>query len=134
MNPRTQYINPDGAPPPVGLYSHVARSGGLLCVAGQVGVNVDGSLAGSDLESQVIQTYENLRVVLESQGSSLSDVLKFTTYLISEDDIEEFYSVRQGYFADHYPDGSPPNTLLVVRRLLRPEFRIEIEAIAHTGE
>lgn len=133
MSAAIEYINPEGAPRPVGLYSHVARSGDLLLVAGQVGVNVDGSLAGEDLESQVIQTYENVRIVLESQGASLRHVLKFTTYLISEEDIDEFYAVRQAYFADRYADGSPPNTLLVVRRLLRPEFRVEIEAIARAA-
>jgi 2-iminobutanoate/2-iminopropanoate deaminase len=34
-------------------------------------------------------------------------------------------------FADWYPGGSfPPNTLLVVARLVQPDFMVEIEAVA----
>jgi enamine deaminase RidA (YjgF/YER057c/UK114 family) len=47
--------------------------------------------------------------------------------------IEPFYQAREKLFAEAgwYPDGGyPPNTLLVVARLVRPEFMIEIEAVA----
>jgi len=58
-------------------------------------------------------------------------VAKLTTYLTRADDIEDFYRVRRELFAELYPEGGyPPNTLLVVDRLVFPDCLIEIEAVA----
>jgi enamine deaminase RidA (YjgF/YER057c/UK114 family) len=125
------YANPEGAPAPIGMYSNLSRAGDLLFVAGQVGLRVDGELAGEDLASQTSQTFENLAALLGSQGGSLRDVTKFTTYLVSAEEIDQFFEIRERLFPDLFPDGEyPPNTLLVVDRLVRPELRIEVEAIA----
>lgn len=134
MTPIPDYINPVEACEPLGMYSHVARAGDLLFVAGQVGVNPDGSLAGIDLKAQVPQAFENLRIILESLGASMRHIVKFTTYLTHEGLVPKFYAAREGSFAEHYPDRScPPNTLLVIDRLVSPDYLVEIEAIAHVG-
>ena len=128
------YINPEGAPAPIGMYSNLSRAGDFLFVAGQVGLRVDGELAGEGLASQASQAFENIAALLDSQGASLRDVTKFTTYLVSAEEIAEFFEIREGLFPDLFPDGEyPPNTLLVVERLVRPELRIEVEAIAQLG-
>ena len=45
---------------------------------------------------------------------------------------EDVYEVREELFPDLYPSGKyPPNTLLVIDRLVKPEFLLEIEAIAY---
>ena len=135
MSPQPQYLNPDTVATTLGHYSHLSRVGDLILVAGQVGVDPGGELAGPDLESQTRQTYANLAAVLESQGGGLRDVLKFATYLVGAANIERFFAVRVEIFPELYPDGQyPPNTLLVVERLVRPEFLVEIEAIAYLGE
>lgn len=128
------YINPEGAPAPIGMYSNLSRAGDLLFIAGQVGLGENGELAGEELASQASQAFENIAALLASQGASLRDVTKFTTYLVSADEIAEFFEVRERLFPDLFPDGEyPPNTLLVVERLVRAEFRIEVEAIAQLG-
>lgn len=128
------YINPEGAPAPIGMYSNLSRAGDLLFVAGQVGLGVNDELAGEDLASQASQAFENIATLLVSQGASLRDVTKFTTYLVSADEIAEFFEVRERLFPKLFSDREyPPNTLLVVERLVRPEFRIEVEAIARLG-
>jgi enamine deaminase RidA (YjgF/YER057c/UK114 family) len=125
------YVNPEGAPAPIGMYSNLSRAGDLLFVAGQVGLRVDGELAGEDLEAQVAQAFENIATLLGSQGASLRHVAKFTTYLVSAEEIAPFFAIRERLYPDLFPDGEyPPNTLLVVDRLVRPELRIEVEAIA----
>ena len=127
-------LNPDAAPPNLGRYSHVARlkADELLFVAGQVGFGLDGVLVGpGDAAAQTKQTFANIGAILESQGAGFGNVVEFTTYLTSSDFIPAFMQARTEVFAEIYPDGDyPPNTLLVVDRLVQPELLVEISAIA----
>ncbi len=121
-------------PSPVGLYSHaVAVPPGtqLVTLAGQLAVDADGEPIEGDFADQFHAVVGALDTILRSVGADLSAVCKFTTYLIDPDDISRFYAERAKVWPQWWPDGRPPaNTLLVVQRLVRPEFRIEIEAIA----
>jgi enamine deaminase RidA (YjgF/YER057c/UK114 family) len=129
--------NPDVLGAPLGLYSHVAEATGsrTIVVAGQVGVDRHGSLVGGqDVGAQTRQAYENVGLALASAGATWADVAKVTTFLVSEDLIDGFYGAREETFATLFPSGAyPPSTLLVVRRLVRPELLVEIEVIAVTG-
>lgn len=122
-----------GLAAPLGLYSHVSRakSGTTVYIAGQVGVDAQGQLAGDDVAAQMRQTFENLGVALKAAGGTFADVAKFTTYVTRASDLDAFMSTRKEIFAKLYPSGGyPPNTLLVINRLVKPELLIEIEAIA----
>ena len=124
---------------PVGLYSHavpIPEGRQLLCVSGQLSVDAEGnSVAAGDFDAQMRQVFANLATVLAAAGSDLTDVMKMTTYLVDPAHIDDFYRVRAELFQDLYPDGVyPGNTLLVISRLVRPEFLIEIEALATIGE
>ncbi|MHB1986793.1 MAG: RidA family protein [Acidimicrobiales bacterium] len=123
---------PQGLGPPLGRYSHVGRGEGqLVAIAGQVGVDASGTLVAQDFASQAAQAYANLEIALKSAGCGLSDILKMTTYLVDADLIPEFMRVRTTLFNRYYPDGCyPPNTLLVVKRLVEPELLFEVEALA----
>ena len=135
MSTQPAYLQPDGVGAPLGPYSHLSRVGDLAFVAGQVGLDADGELVGSDLAAQARQAFANIRAIVESQGGNLRSVLKFTTYLVGAENIEPFYAVRAEVFPELYPEGEyPPNTLLVIDRLVRPEFLVEIEAVAHLGD
>jgi 2-iminobutanoate/2-iminopropanoate deaminase len=126
--------NPDVLGAPLGLYSHVASATGsrTIIVAGQVGVDRDGSLVGDqDVAAQTRQAYENVGLCLASAGATWGDVAKVTTYLVSEDLIDDFFRAREETFAHLFPGGAfPPSTLLIVRGLVRPELLVEIEAMA----
>lgn len=125
------YENPPSLGKPLGSYSHVATAGDMVFVAGQVGITADGEIP-TDLGDQVKLTYANLRLALESQGLGVRNIVKFTTYLVDEKYIPDFFAARNEIFAELFPDGSyPPNTLLVISRLVEPELKVEIEAIAH---
>jgi len=123
---------PEGLGPPLGRYSHlgVAR-GALVAIAGQVGVDADGQVVGMDLESQTRQAYANLGTALRAAGCGYGDIVKMTTFLVGPELIEAVMRVRTAVFAEIYPDEQyPPNTLLVVGRLVEPELQVEIEALA----
>jgi len=124
-------IRPRELGQPLGLYSHGMEANGLVVVAGQVGVRPDGDVAGGDAASQTRQALANVAAVLEAAGCSMRDVIRLQTFLTSADDIAAFMQARQEVFPRYFPDGAyPPNTLLVVARLVRPELRVEIEAMA----
>ncbi|MBI1964042.1 MAG: RidA family protein [Candidatus Rokubacteria bacterium] len=126
-------IHPKGFGAPLGMYSHgmVAPGGELVVVAGQVGMRPDGGLAGADVGSQTRQALENVRAVLEAGGCRWRDVVRLQTFLTSAEDIPGFMRARQEVFPGYFPDKAwPPNTLLVVSRLVRPELKVEIEAMA----
>src|SRR5262245_13252925 len=126
------YLNPPSAPPVQGMYSHVARAGELAFIAGQVAVDGAGNPVGvGDLGAQVNRVFENLGLILKDLGGDFEAVVQFTTYLTSADSIPAFMSARAAVLPTLFPGGKyPPNTLLVIDRLVKPEFLIEIEAIA----
>ena len=130
-----QKLHSDRIGQPIGLYSHgflAPSHGSDLYVAGQLSVGVDGNSVGAgDFEIQMRQVFANFGAVLAAASLTFDHVVKFTTYLVNPDDIDNFYAVRAGLFPDLFsqPD-YPPNTLLVVRRLVRPEFLIEVEGVA----
>jgi enamine deaminase RidA (YjgF/YER057c/UK114 family) len=124
-----QRSNPQGLSTPApGTFSHVARAGKLVFIAGQVGTKADGSLAGPDMKAQLEQVLENLRIALASQGADFSHVTKLTTFVTS---ITEYRGpglaeARANYFGSI----PPPNTLVQIDQLANPAFKIEIEATA----
>ena len=131
---KVQYLNPEGACPAQGLYSHVGKvdSGPLLFIAGQLAVDARGAVVGKhDFEAQFAQVFDNLGAVLKGLGASFDDVIKFTTYLVHAQDIDKFMKARADLFPKLFHGAAyPPNTLLVVDRLVKEEFLIEVEAVA----
>jgi len=138
MTKRVAYINPETAGPVQGLYSHVARveADPLYFIAGQVAAGHDGGGVGKgDFERQCRQVVENLGAVLGGLGLGFDDIAKFTTYLVHSQDIEPFMRVRAALFPTLFSSAHyPPNTLLIVDRLVKEDFLIEIEAVARARD
>jgi enamine deaminase RidA (YjgF/YER057c/UK114 family) len=120
--------------PTLGMYSPgmVAPAGEIVVVAGQVGVDGGGRLVGpGDVAAQTRQTFANIEKVLRAAGCGMRDVVRFQTFLTHATDIDHFMRARREVFPGYFPDGVyPPNTLLVVSRLVLPELLVEIEAMA----
>jgi enamine deaminase RidA (YjgF/YER057c/UK114 family) len=122
---------------PLGLYSHlsIARGTEIVAVAGQVGIASDGNIPDDgSFTAQVRQAFLNVAAVLEAAGLRMRDLFKMTTYLVGAERIPEFMEARVGLFNELFPDGAyPPNTLLVVNRLVEERFLVEIEGLAVRG-
>ena len=57
--------------------------------------------------------------------------MKFTTFLVHSQDIERFMEQRRALFPTLFGQQPyPPNTLLIVDRLVKEEFLVEVEAVA----
>jgi enamine deaminase RidA (YjgF/YER057c/UK114 family) len=126
-------ITPRQLGAPLGMYSHgvVAPGGELVVVAGQVGMAAGGHVAVGDVAAQTKQALENVRAVVEAAGCTMRDIVRLQTFLTRAEDIGGFMKARTEVFPGYFADGVyPPNTLLVVTRLVRPELLVEIEAMA----
>ncbi|HKF72400.1 MAG TPA: RidA family protein [Stellaceae bacterium] len=119
-NPATVHAAP--------TYSHgieVPPNARWLYVSGQVGAGRDGKpLEG--IAAQTRQVFENIKAILASAGMSVADVVKMTSYLIDEEDIDGFRKARLQQLGDH----RPASTLVVARRLAQPGWLVEVEVIA----
>jgi enamine deaminase RidA (YjgF/YER057c/UK114 family) len=117
--------------PPVG-YSHVAKSGGrpLAYIAGQASCDASGKLVGEgDFRAQVEQTFANLKLAVEAAGGAMSSVLKLNYYCVDSVAPAEQVAIRD--VRDRYVNVAhpPASTFVVVSRLARPGWLIEIEAV-----
>jgi enamine deaminase RidA (YjgF/YER057c/UK114 family) len=132
------YLNPPSSTPPAGMYSHVARMapGELAFIAGQVAVDKSGASVGvGDVAAQVNQVFANIGDLLKDLGADFEQVVQLTTYLVGADSIPAFMSARAALLPKLFPGGKyPPNTLLVIDRLVKPEFLVEVAAIARVPE
>lgn len=137
MSGRVTYLNPPGSPP-AGMYSHVAITtpGRLAFIAGQTAVDVSGApVSPHDFAGQIPAVFDNLARVLEGLGAGFCDVVQLTTYLVGADNRDAWQKGRKEIYARIYPDGGyPPNTLLVIDALGRPEYLLEIAAVARVPD
>jgi 2-iminobutanoate/2-iminopropanoate deaminase len=108
-------------------YSHAAKVGKTLYIAGQVARDIQGSLVGKgDFDAQARQVYTNLKNILQEAGGGLKNIVKTTTILTHYGNFERYRIIRNEFFGEIMP----PNTLLIIESLASPDFMIEVEAIA----
>ena len=118
--------NPESLGKPLGQYSHVARvkAGEFLFIAGMLA-------PGEDFETQCSGVFSQIEKVLKSADAGWNNVVQFTTYLVHSQDIPRFMQYRLGAFPKMFPNGLyPPNTLLMVDRLVQEQFLVEVQTVA----
>ncbi|MBI1942020.1 MAG: RidA family protein [Betaproteobacteria bacterium] len=119
--------NIDALGKPLGQYSHLSRVKGAtetLYIAGMVS-------AAEGFDAQCSGAFAQIETALKACGAGWGNVAQFTTYLVHSQDIAKFMAWRQREFPRMFPDGRyPPNTLLVIDRLVQEQFLIEVQTIA----
>jgi len=134
MSPALSIYSPVELGAPLGQYSHVARvkANELMFIAGMLAVDANGQLVGDgDFEAQASQVFGNIHAALRSAGADWANVAQFTTYLVHSQDVRRFMEFRLRAFPKMFVNGIyPPNTLLIVDRLVREAFLIEVQTVA----
>ena len=125
--------NPDTLAKPTAGYSQVAEvtGGKIVYIAGQVAFDKSGNLVGKDdLRAQTQQVFENLKAAAESAGGDVSSLVKINIYVVESVDPAQIPVIRE--IRDKFVNAAnpPTSTFVVVKRLVRPEWLIEIEAVA----
>ena len=127
-------VNPKTMGAPLSLYGQIARvrASEFVFIAGQLATDLNGKVVGADdFDAQMKQVFSNIEAALQSVGATFANVVQFTTYLVHSQDIANFRRVREQLFPTMFPTHRyPPNTLLVIDRLVQEIFLIEIETIA----
>jgi 2-iminobutanoate/2-iminopropanoate deaminase len=114
--------------PPTSFYSHaieVPERSRLLFVSGTISVAPDGTCP-PDFASQARQCWRNLAAVLASADMAISDLVRVQTFLTRKEDLADYRAIRN----EMVGSSRPAHTLLVVAALGRPEWLVEIEAVA----
>lgn len=109
--------------------SMATKSGPLVFVAGMVSTDASGVLVGQgDIRAQTRQVLENIRHAVQAAGGKLRDITKTTVYL---PDMSNYGGMNEVYAAFFPVD--PPARATVRADLVKPEFLVEIEALAVVG-
>ena len=109
-------------------YAHAIQIEKTLYISGQVPLDMDlKSVGEGDIAAQTEQVYANMEKVVKSAGGSMRNIVMLNIYCTDLDAYDKHTrSVRKKYFGDYYP----ATTAVEIKRLYRPEYMIEIEAIA----
>jgi reactive intermediate/imine deaminase len=105
-------------------FSDAVRAGDLVFVSGQLGTR-DGKLVPGGIEAETAQTLENIRAILERNGSGLDRVVKCTVFLA---DMSEWPRMN-GVYRRYFPERLPARSAFAAAGLAFGA-RIELECIA----
>lgn len=122
-------FNPPDIWQPFGAFAMAAIQGDgqVVHLKGQVALDRDNRVVGvGDMRAQTRQVLENIRTVLASAGGTMADIAKVTVFVTDMAGLAEIHQVRAEFFTPPYPASS----LVQVARLVKPEYLIEIEAVA----
>jgi 2-aminomuconate deaminase len=125
-----------GMAKPRGAFPHFRRAGDFIFVSGTSSRRPDDTIAGVqvnaaggpvfDVRVQTRAVIENIRAILTSAGSALSDVVEVSTFLVSMQDFPAYNEVYAQFFGYE----GPARTTVAVAELPHPHLRIEIKVVA----
>lgn len=124
-------LKSDGAPSPRGCYSSAVRIGNLIFTAGQVPRDSQtNKLVSGAIEQQTERIIQNIKALLEDNGTSLANVLKSTIFIRQADQWEAVNSVYSRYFEDTIP----PARTVIPGINFQEGLDIEMEVVAFIPE
>jgi enamine deaminase RidA (YjgF/YER057c/UK114 family) len=110
-------------------FSRAVRVGDRIVVSGTAPVEPDGSSTPGDAEAQAARCLAIIRAAIEELGGTMADVVRTRMFIVDAADAEAVGRAHGAVFAQIRPAA----TMVVVAALLRPEWRVEIEAEAVLG-
>ena len=121
-------LAPPSIRPPFARYSHgIAVPAGyrLVVTSGQLGVGSDEQIP-ADCETQAALCFANIAAILAEDAMTLANVVRLNAYVTGREHMQGYMRARDRQF----PGMPPASTLVIVSGFTRPEFVVEIEAIA----
>ena len=118
--------NIPGAVAPRGPYSHAVRAGDFIFVSGQGPLDpATNDFSFGSIEHEMRVVLNNIKLILEAAGSSLSDVVKCSVFLRDGGD----FAAMNAVYGEYFHDPAPARATVQAARLPR-DVRVEIDCIA----
>jgi 2-iminobutanoate/2-iminopropanoate deaminase len=128
---KVETSTPPNTPTPIGPYSHIAKVGPFITIGGTAGFDpATGQLAGPDVSSQTRQILSSFSVMLQSAGSSLSQVIHVNVFLKNMRDFEAMNRAYVEMMGEH----RPARTVIGVNELPKPGILLTMNLTAVTHE
>lgn len=121
-------LSPAGIHPPFAPYSHgieVPAGSRLVFCSGQLGIGPAADVP-ADCAGQARLCFDSIRAILAEAAMDFSHVIKLNAFVTGREHLKAYMDVRNALFVEPYP----ASTLMIVSGFARPEFVVEIEAIA----
>jgi enamine deaminase RidA (YjgF/YER057c/UK114 family) len=123
-----RHLLPGAIRKPFARYSHaveIPAGARLLFCSGQLGIAADDRIPET-AEEQAALCFEAIGACLSEAGMGFADIVRLNAYVTDRAHMPPYMAVRDRYVA------SPPpaSTLMIVAGFTRPEFKVEVEAIA----
>lgn len=107
-------------------FSRAFRVGNRILVSGTAPVEEDGSSTPGNAAAQARRCFAIILKAIEELGGSAADVVRTRMFITDAADADQIGAVHGEIFRDVCPAA----TMVVVKALLRDEWRVEIEAEA----
>lgn len=123
-----RFLTPKAIKPPFARYSHgveVPAGKRLVLCSGQLGIGADDSIP-EDAGAQAELCFANIAAILGEAGLGFADIVRINAYVTDRIHLRPYMDVRDRIFSDP----APASTLMIVSGFARPEFKVEIEAVA----
>lgn len=123
-----RFLTPKSIRRPFARYSHgveVPAGKRLVLCSGQLGIGADDSIP-EDAGAQAELCFANIAAILGEAGLGFADIVRINAYVTDRIHLRPYMDVRDRIFSDP----APASTLMIVSGFARPEFKVEIEAIA----
>ena len=121
-------LSPAQIHPPFAPYSHgivVPAGQRLVFCSGQLGIGAD-KVVPPDCAGQARICFDNIAAILGEARMTPANIIRINAYVTGREHLPDYMAVRNALFAEPYP----ASTLMIVSGFARPEFVVEIEAIA----
>jgi len=98
-----EFLTTQNAPAAIGPYSQAVKFNGLLYSSGQIALKLNGEMVENDIKKQTRQIFENIKAILEDNGTFMSEVIKINIFLTDMNDFGIVNVIMAEVFGDHKP-------------------------------
>ncbi|MBI1394547.1 MAG: RidA family protein [Betaproteobacteria bacterium] len=119
-----QAISTTNAPAALGTYSQAIRSGNVVYLSGQVGIEPATGELAEGFEAQMHQVFRNLRAVAGEAGARLDDAVRITVFIVDFAHFPKLNEIMSQYFSEPYPSRSTVQVAALPKGAL-----VEVDAI-----
>lgn len=122
----TEILSTDRAPAAIGPYSQAVRTGNLLFLSGQLGLDPTTGVLPEGIRAQAEQSFRNVKAILEAAGAGFANVVKVTIFITN---LDNFGIVNEAMIAAFEGLPYPARSCVVVADLPKHGL-VEVEAVA----